>query len=65
MNDIDPLFKEISTILKIMQDTDKNLSKRIDRMEKELIPFIGRRVLDPDDNDVGSETGIEDTEGYK
>mgnify|MGYP001158709443 FL=1 len=64
MNDIDTLFKDIAAILKVMQDTDKNLSNRIDRMEKELIPFIGRRVLDPDDN-VGSETGIEDSKEYR
>lgn len=42
MNDTDALFKEIGLILKTMQDTDKNLALRVDKLEKELLPLIGR-----------------------
>ena len=42
MNDTDALFKEIGLILKTMQDTDKNLALRVDKLDKELLPLIGR-----------------------
>jgi len=42
MNDTDALFKEISLILKRMQGTDKNIELRVDKLERELLPLIGR-----------------------
>ena len=53
MNDTDALFKEIGLILKTMQDTDKNLALRVDKLEKELLPLIGRLYnLQPSVSDV-------------
>jgi len=42
MTDIEKLFQEIASILAVMQDTDKNLSARVDKLERELLPLIGR-----------------------
>ena len=42
MNDTDALFKEISLILKRMQGTEKNIELRVDKLERELLPLIGR-----------------------
>tara|TARA_R100000781_G_C4074136_1_gene125489 strand:- start:88 stop:264 length:177 start_codon:yes stop_codon:yes gene_type:complete len=58
MNDIDKIFKEISIILNNMMSTAKNLEARIDRLETYV-------DMNAEIRNVGSETGIEDTEEYK
>ncbi len=58
MTHIEEILKEISTILNNMMETDKNMQTRIDRLEK----YVG---VDEEMRNVGSETGIEDTDGYQ
>jgi|TARA_B100001540_G_scaffold315039_1_gene341315 hypothetical protein len=58
MTHIEEILKEISTILNNMMETDKNMQTRIDRLEKYV-------DIDAESRNVGSETGIEDTDGYQ
>mgnify|MGYP001449851331 CR=1 FL=1 len=58
MTHIEEILKEISTILNNMMETDKNMQTRIDRLEKYV-------DIDAESRNVGSETGIEDTDRYK
>lgn len=58
MSNIDQLFEDIAAILKNMQSTDKMLAKRIEKIETELL--ISSTL-----NNIGSETGIENTKEYK
>ena len=58
MSNIDQLFEDIAAILKNMQSTDKMLAKRIEKIETELL--ISCKL-----NNIGSETGIENTKEYK
>jgi len=58
MTHIEEILKEISTILNNMMETDKNMETRLDRLEKYV-------DIDSELRNVGSETGIEDTDGYQ
>lgn len=58
MSEIDKILQEISVILKNMMKTDKNIEARLDRLEKYV-------DIDAELRNVGSETGIEDTDGYQ
>ncbi len=58
MTHIEEILKKISTILNNMMETDKNMQTRIDRLEKYV-------DIDAESRNVGSETGIEDTDGYQ
>lgn len=58
MSEIDKILQEISVILKNMMETDKNIEARLDRLEKYV-------DIDAELRNVGSETGIEDTDGYQ
>ena len=67
MNDINILFKEIATIIKSLIRQDRLIEKRIERIEDFITDSkigVGMNGIDPSP-DIGSETGIEDTERYK
>ena len=67
MNDVNILFREIATIIRRLLRQDKLLEKRIERIEDFITDSkigVGMKSADFSPN-IGSETGIEDTENYK